>query len=237
MLAASVVTALTACTGGTTAPRLDRGIEPAEFAAGAPLVEAVSDAPLAFSETVDAEWVGSVAAETGIPERALRAYAGAAINSNRENPACAASWNTLAGIGFIESRHGEVFDGSIDANGTVSPPVYGVPLDGDGVASIPDSDGGAIDGDATVDRAVGPMQMIPGAWRNWHVDANRDGVEDPQNIDDAALAAVHYLCRAGGDLSTRDGWRTGILAWNHSETYLQDVAGWANRYAEEAAAA
>ena len=66
--------------------------------------------------------------------------------------------------------------------------LYGVALDGDGTVAIPDSDGGELDGDAEHDRAMGPMQLIPQTWRNWHVDGGGDGVEDPQNIDDAGFA-------------------------------------------------
>jgi len=104
-------------------------------------------------------------------------------------------------------------------------------LDGQGTAHIPDSDGGAIDGTAEGDRAVGPMQFIPEAWNNWHVDANRDGVDDPQNVFDAALASANYLCRAAGDVGTRDGWLAGIAAYNPSLEYLNRVADAATRYA------
>lgn len=206
---------------------------PATFAPAAPVVASAGPGPLPFSQRADDAWLASTAEATGIPERALRAYAAATLVSNAENPTCGASWNTLAGIGWIESQHGGIVDGTIAADGTVSPKIFGVPLDGVDTAGIPDSDDGAIDGDPTVDRAVGPLQLIPDTWRNWRVDANADGVEDVHNIDDAALAAVHYLCRAGGDLSTEEGWRTGILAWNRSETYLEDVATWANRYAAD----
>ena len=59
----------------------------------------------------------------------------------------------------------------------------------------------------------GGLQFIPQAWRNWHVDGGGDGVEDPQNIDDAALAAANYLCRASTAFDTEDGWRAGIRAY------------------------
>ncbi len=44
---------------------------------------------------------------------------------------------------------------------------------------------------------MGPLQFIPSTWRSWGVDANGDGVADPNQIDDAALAAGRYLCAAG----------------------------------------
>jgi membrane-bound lytic murein transglycosylase B len=78
------------------------------------------------------------------------------------------------------------------------------------------------------------MQLIPQAWRNWHVDAGGDGVEDPQNIDDAVTAAANYLCRASADMSRAEGWRAGIAAYNASGVYRQTVADAANRYAASA---
>lgn len=216
--------------------------EPADPAAAptfAPPAAVTSAAvlPPEFHLQADAAWLESTGSATGIPERALQAYASAALVSGREDPDCGISWNTLAGIGWVESRHGVIFDGMIEADGTALPHIFGVSLDGDGVALIPDSDGGEIDGDASVDRAVGPMQFIPDTWRNWNVDANRDGVADPHHIDDASLAAVAYLCRAGGDLTTEAGWRAAVLAWNRSEQYVDDVAAAAVGYDEQAAAA
>ncbi|MEY2847775.1 MAG: hypothetical protein RI885_440 [Actinomycetota bacterium] len=208
--------------------------EPARFAPAAPIVASSAPGPLPFEERADAAWLASTAAATGIPERALRAYASATLVSNAENLSCGASWNTLAGMGWVESQHGAIFDGAIGAEGTVSPKIFGVPLDGGDTANVPDSDDGAIDEDSSVDRAVGPLQLIPDTWRNWHVDADGDGVEDLHDLDDASLAAVHYLCRAGGELSTEEGWRAGILAWNRSETYLEDVAARAVGYAAAA---
>lgn len=182
----------------------------------------------------DAAWVERVSAASGIPPRALAAYAGAAIAKAQAMPQCGLSWATLAAIGLIESDHGRHGGSSVGEDGTVSPPIFGIALDGESSAHIPDSDGGTIDGDAKFDRAVGPMQLIPEAWRNWHVDGNQDGVGDPQNIDDAVNATTNYLCRASGDMVSRDGWRTGVLAYNSSDAYVQSVADAANRYAAAA---
>ena len=104
------------------------------------------------------------------------------------------------------------------------PPIFGIALDGGNTAEITDTDDGAIDGDTEFDRAVGPMQLIPQTWRNWHVDGGGDGVEDPQNIDDAAMAAANYLCRSSIAMDTEDGWRAAISAYNSSDTYLSNVA-------------
>lgn len=181
---------------------------------------------------VDPTWLAETADATGIPERALAAYAGAAIAKAHEMPACGLSWATLAGIGATESDHGRHGASTLDENGTATPGIFGVALDGVGVALIPDSDGGEIDGDAEADRAVGPMQHIPQTWRNWHVDGGGDGVEDPQNIDDAVLAAANYLCRASTAFETEDGWRAGIRSYNSPEFYLGTVAKYATGYAE-----
>ncbi|HEU4849234.1 MAG TPA: lytic murein transglycosylase [Terrimesophilobacter sp.] len=183
----------------------------------------------------DAGWVERVSAASGIPARALAAYAGAAIVKERAMPSCGLGWTTLAAIGLIESDHGRHGGSSVGEDGTVTPPIFGVALDGAATAHIPDSDGGAIDGDADFDRAVGPMQLIPQTWRNWHVDGSGDGVEDPQNIDDAVVATSNYLCRASGDMAGREGWRAGVGAYNSSGAYVQSVADAANRYAKDAA--
>ncbi len=184
---------------------------------------------------VDAGWVAKVSAASGIPERALAAYAGAAIAKSRAMPTCGLGWTTLAGIGLVESDHGRHGGSSVGADGTVTPPIFGIALDGSASSHIPDSDGGLLDGDPNFDRAVGPMQLIPQTWRNWHTDGNGDGVEDPQNIDDAVVATSNYLCRASGDMVSRDGWRAGVLAFNGSGAYAQSVANAANRYAKAAA--
>src|SRR5690625_6670086 len=97
--------------------------------------------------------------------------------------------------------------------------------------SIPDTDNGALDGDATWDRAVGPMQFIPQTWERYGRDGNGDDIADPQNIDDAALSAAALLCTAGGDLSQNRNWTRAIYAHNHRHQYHRDVADAANHYA------
>ena len=186
-----------------------------------------------YLERVDPGWVDRAAAATGTPRTAMLAYAQAAVATGNAFPECGIGWNTIAAIGLVESDHGRHGGSQVDGDGRVDPPIFGVALDGDGVALIPDTDDGMIDGDAQHDRAVGPMQIIPDTWRSWAVDASGDGVGDPQNIEDAAFAASNHLCRSSGwDMASPDGWRAGIAGYNAGEQYLRDVASAAQRYLE-----
>ena len=178
----------------------------------------------------DPRWLDEVSAATGVPRRALEAYASATLTLQRERAKCSLGWNTLAAIGRIESGHGSFGGAVLAADGSTYPRIIGPALDGKGFASIPDSDGGALDGDSRWDRAVGPMQFIPSTWRSYGADGNGDGVKDPHNLDDAALAAGRYLCASGG-MDSAGGWRSAVIGYNRSEQYLADVARQANEYA------
>lgn len=173
-------------------------------------------------------------AQTGvhkIPAAALQAYGHAAAITAANNPGCGLTWPTLAGIGAIESWHGTYEGANIDPYGTAMPPIRGIALDGrPGIATIPDSDGGALDGDIVFDRAMGPMQFIPATWANWGTDANGDGHANPDHIDDAALSAARYLCNRGGDLTSGEGWVRAIRAYNDSKQYVLDVHAKAMSY-------
>ncbi|NQX13169.1 hypothetical protein HQQ80_16185 [Microbacteriaceae bacterium VKM Ac-2855] len=177
----------------------------------------------------DAAWVASIAAATSIPTRALEAYAGTAVLLAAEEPDCRVDWATLAGIGYVESRHGTIDGGELQENGRPTEPIYGPLLDGIAYDEVADNDGGALDGNAEFDRAMGPMQFIPTTWIAWHA-----GGSDPQNVDDAVLAAARYLCYSGDDLGTTDGWNAAIDAYNPAGSYAGLVAEAASRYAAAA---
>jgi membrane-bound lytic murein transglycosylase B len=185
------------------------------------------------------EWATRVASKTDIPTRALQAYAAADLAMQREAPACRISWATLAGIGRVESHHGNINGSSLQDNGLPSRPIIGIPLNGGpNVRAIPDTDGGRLDGDTSWDRAVGPMQFIPGTWNRWAERAAGDGLPaDPQNIDDAALTAARYLCGGGArDLGTGQGWWAAVMAYNNSVEYGQNVFSGADAYARASVA-
>lgn len=166
--------------------------------------------------------------EAGIPATVLAAYRNAEGSLRRSDPGCRLPWQLLAAIGKVES--GQAAGGRVDARGTTLTPILGPALDGVGFALIRDTDNGVHDGDRTYDRAVGPMQFIPSTWANWAKDGNGDGRRDPNNIHDAALAAGHYLCAGGRDLSVRADLDRAVLSYNRSDTYLRTVLAWLEFY-------
>lgn len=185
---------------------------------------------------VDSEWLDATAESTGIPRRALQAYVGAAVWAGENQSSCGLGWNTLAAVGEVETNHGRTDGSRIEESGDVSKPIIGARLDGRGVREIEDTDDGELDDDGEFDRAVGPMQFIPQSWAAHSRDGNGDGVEDPQNIDDAAITAAAYLC-TGGSLSSAPGWEKAVMSYNSSLDYVEAVRGSADRIASAAGVA
>ncbi|MGI8667803.1 MAG: lytic transglycosylase domain-containing protein [Jatrophihabitans sp.] len=172
----------------------------------------------------------------GIPTMVLRAYHLAADQLAIEQPTCKLPWWLLAGIGHTESGHAE--SGRLTADGTTRGLILGPRLNGGiaGDAVIHDTDHGAFDGDTSYDRAVGPMQFIPSNWLRWGADGNYDGKKNPSNTYDATLAAAHYLCAGGRDLSTPAGLAAAVLSYNQSQPYLATVLAWGTAYRDGALA-
>ena len=125
----------------------------------------------------------------------------------------------------LTSRLDESMCGSsIRIDGTVAPPIIGVPLNGtNGSAAIPDTDNGSYDRDTVWDRAVGPFQFIPSSWAIYGQDGNGDGDRNPNNVYDAVPAVVAHLCPTG----TVTDIEAAIFAYNRSTAYVQLVLEWA----------
>lgn len=206
----------------------------------APLTSGTDAVVDPVAELADSTWVSRTAQSTGIPQRAVSAYAGASLRVRHDNPKCAIGWNAIAGIGAVESAHGSYGGASIDSRGNVSPHIRGIALDGsEGVMAIEDTDGGELDGDKKWDRAVGPMQFIPSTWQVLGQDGNGDGVRDPHQIDDAALATAVHLCEGAvkegeqGNLAENSNWHSAVYSYNKSKKYAHQVTDFANRYVDE----
>lgn len=159
-----------------------------------------------------------------IPAVALAAYQRATQVMEAADPTCRLDWELLAAIGRVESDHGRTSGGDLDSDGVARPGIFGPVLDGHAkVQRITDTDGGDYDKTSRYDRAVGPMQFLPGTWSAAKVDADGDGWRNPQDIDDAALAAGVYLCSGAEDLATRRGRAAAVFRYNHSRQYVNLV--------------
>ncbi len=193
------------------------------------LVRALTEAKVALAEARRTATVRG----SDLPLVVLDALVRAERRHRVDHPDCHLSWSLLAAVSRVESGHGDVGLG-VDPLGA-TPTILGprlAPETGGDVAVVLDSDGGALDGDPLYDRAVGPMQFIPSSWQLYGRDGNGDGLADPHNYYDAALAAGEHLCRAGHDTATAVGRRAAVLGYNHSESYQRLVSDLADRYAE-----
>jgi membrane-bound lytic murein transglycosylase B len=181
----------------------------------------------------EAQQIIASASTNGIPSAALSAYQRAETVINAADPSCHLPWQLVAAIGRVESNHGRANGNVLDSDGVATPGIYGVPLNGaNQTAEIVDTDAGQFDNDTAYDRAVGPMQFIPSTWSVVGVDADGDGVRNPQDIDDAALGTAVYLCSGTDDLATETGRRTAVFRYNHSQSYVDLVLAITDAYVQ-----
>ncbi len=214
----------------------------------APIVGSAPDNPIDLVAVLDATGAGGgspdnltdtgralfeISAEGGygLPKAASRAYHRAARTIELTHPGCDLPWGLLAGIGRVESDHGRFGRSRLGKDGVSRPLIRGIALDGVGpVAAIADSDNGRLDDDAVWDRAVGPMQFIPTTWAGAGADGDGDGVENPDDLDDAALAAAGYLCPESGPIGDEAAMRLALFSYNHSDYYVDLVYAFALGY-------
>jgi membrane-bound lytic murein transglycosylase B len=75
--------------------------------------------------------------------------------------------------------------------------------------------------------ATGWMQFMPATWRTYGVDADHNGVKDPDNPRDAIFAAARYLKASGA----AHDMRRAIFAYNHAGWYVDSILLRAERIA------
>ena len=188
------------------------------------------EAPASVSDPDDLSTDGNTqnivatASTNQIPSAALAAYQRAEAVINKADKSCNLTWQLVAVIGRVESNHGRFGGNVLDDDGVAQPGIYGVALNGrKSTKAISDTDGGQFDNDTQWDRAVGPMQFIPSTWSVVGVDADGDGVRNPQDVDDAALGTAVYLCSGSDDLATEAGRQAAVYRYNHSQSYVDLV--------------
>ncbi len=176
---------------------------------------------------------GRPGAVNGIPRGVFPAYRRATANLAVVRPNCGLTWPLLAGIGKVESNHAS--GGRVDVAGTTRGKLLGPVLNGKGgTGRITDTDKGRYDSDKVWDRAVGPMQIIPGVWTEFGADGNGDGFRNPNNVYDAVTTVAVYLCSEGDDLKRPMDLVSALLRYQHSKDFVATVLRWMRVYSKSA---
>ena len=219
-----VVAAVAAAFTGLVAPPPGPGVQVADAASGDKLTPGAAIDRLSFGAPTGSIVLASAPAHVaapqpmaptvitglaanGIPNVALNAYRVAAARMGTAEPSCGIDWSLLAGIGRVESNHGRFGGAVLNSDGTSTPRIIGPSLDGVQFAFIRDTDHGALGRRHGAGPRCRADAVHPGHLARLRRRRRRDGSPDPFNINDAALAAAHYLCVAGGDLRTAAGQR------------------------------
>lgn len=137
-------------------------------------------------------------ADTAPSQQEVESYRDAAYRWASAGSPCAVSPQVIQAVAGHASNEGDIDGHSFDADGRISPSLFGEPSNGGvGLSEIADTDAGELDLDPVWDRPIGPFQILPTSWERYGTDANNDGVTDPQNIWDSSAAAASFLCAMG----------------------------------------
>jgi hypothetical protein len=200
------------------------GIVPQSGDLSAAVLASITSAPVMGADPS----VGIPEGALSIPPAALAAYHRAQDAIALQQPGCQLNWTLLAGLGRVISDHGS---GDLDLAGNSSHPIEGPRLDGSpGLASIPDTDQGRLDGDTEWDRASGPLQIIPSVWQRVGGDSNGDRYASPHNIYDAALGAGRYLCEDDAVLTGVANQARAVFRYQRSDVFVRAVMAWSQAY-------
>jgi hypothetical protein len=178
----------------------------------------------AVARALDAEGVEDLSATAYV------AYLDAAAHVADSHPGCAVPGALIAGMGRIASGHGRNRQATVDQFGHVQPALRG--LQG---TPVPDTDGGALDGDPIADVAIGPLQLSPSQWARHAVDGDGDGLADPDGLVDAAATAGEVLCAGGATLDTYPALEAALTSMLGDGQQTAVVLGSAQRYARATA--
>ncbi|MFD9686785.1 NlpC/P60 family protein [Kitasatospora sp. NPDC059088] len=174
-----------------------------------------------------------VGGSAGIPQRMMDAYNRAVTAMSTLSPNCRGlDWALLAAIAQVESTQAQGHQ--IAGDGLITPPIIGPILNGSGAGGnttpVLDTDGGKWDGNTVYDAAVGPMQFLPSTFTGMSAKVRPEGGANPNNIDDAAMAAALYLCGNGRDLNDQSQLFAAIYQYNASTAYVNEVLDWRRQF-------
>jgi cell wall-associated NlpC family hydrolase len=128
-------------------------------------------------------------------------------------------------ISFSQAQNGPMAFAALRVIWQAAGNRYGIPWEVLGAINKVETNFGSNLGPSSAG-AVGWMQFMPSTWARWGIDANGDGVADPDNPTDAIFSAARYLAGCGGQFDiTR-----AVYCYNHSRSYVSEVLGLAALY-------
>jgi cell wall-associated NlpC family hydrolase len=132
----------------------------------------------------------------------------------------APSSSTTAAIPFTTSQTGPMSFDALRSIWEAAGSTYGIPWQVLAAINKVETNFGQNLGPSSAG-AVGWMQFMPSTWARWGVDANGDGVADPDNPTDAIFSAARYLAACGGQLDIK----RAVYCYNHASWYVNEVMG------------
>ena len=133
-----------------------------------------------------------------------------------------------SGVSFTGSRSAPMSFSALRSIWQAAGSTYGIPWEVLAAINKVETDFGRNLGPSSAG-AIGWMQFMPSTWARWGVDANGDGVADPDNPTDAIFSAAHYLAGCGGQFDIS----AAIYCYNHATWYVNDVLGLAALYSRD----
>ena len=232
VLAVAMIVGLRPAPGVAVALRTSvQGAAPVATASEAPVSGALL-APYAARQMIASRGdvayglVGGALTVADIPTPALAAYQRATTVINSADDRCHLDWELVAALGKVLTDHGRAHGSELDAEGVARPAVVGQRLTGrHGTPRVADTDAGLLDNDSKLDRAVGPMLLLPAVWSVVSVDADSDGRRNPQDVEDAALGAAVFLCAGPGDFRNASHVRSEVRRYHSGAGYIRSVFG------------
>ena len=128
-------------------------------------------------------------------------------------------------IAFTEAQTGPMSFAALRGIWQAAGATYGIPWPVLAAINKVETDFGANLGPSSAG-AIGWMQFMPSTWARWGIDANGDGVADPNNPTDAIFSAARYLVGCGGQFDIA----RAVYCYNHSNSYVSEVLGLAAMY-------
>jgi cell wall-associated NlpC family hydrolase len=121
-------------------------------------------------------------------------------------------------IAFSEAQTGPMSFAALRGIWQAAGATYGIPWQVLAAINKVETNFGANLGPSSAG-AVGWMQFMPSTWARWGIDANGDGVADPNNPTDAIFSAARYLAGCGGQFDIA----RAVYCYNHSSSYVSEV--------------